>query len=102
MKKPDKLKLRAVGNKLINDHDALDAGTCRYIGRKWDSSLKGYPATEPSVVRPLPEYVIAVQNGDLAPADEATAKYCGVPFISEPEATEPAIPNDTLPYDGKF
>lgn len=102
MKKPDKLKLFAVGTKMINDHDALEAGTCRYIGRRWDASLHGFPATEtPSEVRPLPEYVKAVQVGDLAPADEATAEYCGVAFNPPPQA-DLAVMAGTEPFNGKF
>lgn len=102
MKKPDKLKLLAVGTKMVNDHDALNAGVCRYIGRRWDASLKGYPATDtPSEVKPLGEYVHAVQIGDLAPADEATASYCGVPFIKPKKADVSEVP-PTQPYDGKF
>lgn len=101
MKKPEKLKLLAVGNKLINDHDALAAGTCRYIGRRWDAAQHGFPpTTEPSVVRPLPEYVRAVQEGDLAPADEETAKYCGVSFT--PSQSQVAEVPDNHPYTGKF
>lgn len=77
--KPKKLRLLAVGTRLIHDHKALEAGVCRYIGRKWDATVKGWPATDiPSEVDPLPEYVYAVKVGDLAPADEETAQYCGV------------------------
>jgi len=101
MKKPDKLKLIAVGTRMINDIDALEAGICRYIGRRWDASLHGFPADKPSEVRPLPEYVQAVQRGDLAPADEATAKYCGVPFNKQPEADVANLAG-TVPFDGKF
>ena len=102
MKKPEKLKLLAVGTKMISDHDALDGGVCRYIGRKWDNQLKGFPASDtPSEVKPLGEYVYAVKIGDLAPADEATAKYCGVPFI-KPTKADVAEVSDTPPYDGKF
>jgi hypothetical protein len=101
MKKPDKLKLLAVGNKMINDHDALEAGTCRYIGRKWDGKLKGFPPTsEPSVVKVRSEYVKAVQEGDLAPADQETADYCNVPF--NPPQSEVAVVSDNHPYTGKF
>ena len=101
MKKPEKLKLLAVGTKLIHDHDALEAGVNRYIGRRWDAELKGFPpTTEPSVVRPLPEYVKAVQQGDLAPADAETAKYCGVQFI--PAKSELVAVSDKQPYTGKI
>ena len=101
MKKPDKLKLFAVGDKLINDLDALKRGISRYIGRKWDASLKGFPpADEPSVVPTSIEYVKMVQQGDLAPADEETAKYCGVPFIKHESVVAPV--SDAHPYTGKF
>ncbi len=101
MKKPEKLKLLAVGNKMINDLDALRRGISRYIGRKWDNALKGFPATiEPSVVPTTTEYVKAVQCGDLAPGDEETAKYCGVPFVKY--QAEVAQVSDSHPYTGKF
>lgn len=102
MKKPETLKLLAVGTKMINDHAALEAGVCRYIGRRWDLSLHGFPATDtPSEVKPLPEYVLAVQRGDLAPADEKTAKYCGVPFVAPQKGDVSSVP-ETPPYNGKF
>jgi len=102
MKKPDKLKLLAVGTKMINDHDALDGGVCRYIGRRWDATLHGFPPSDkPSEVRPLPEYVYAVQHGDLAPADQATADYCGVQFI-KPQQADLAELAGTEPFNGKF
>lgn len=79
--KPATLKLKAAGHKLIHDFTALQAGVGRYIGRRWDVSQKGWPASdEPSIVKPLAEYVKAVQVGDLLPGDEETAKYCGVTF----------------------
>lgn len=101
MKKPERLKLLAVGDKLINDYDAAIAGTCRYIGRRWDANLKGWPATsEPSSVRPLPEYVMHVQHGDIHAADEETARYCGVTF-EKPADTKVAAVNQ-VPFTGKF
>ena len=78
--KPEFLSLLAVDGKLINDYDALSAGVCRYVGRKWDSETRSFPTTEPSKVKPLPEYVKAVQCGDLMSANEETAAYCGVVF----------------------
>jgi hypothetical protein len=101
MKKPSKLKLHAVGNKMINDLEALHRGISRYIGRKWDGKLKGFPPTaEPSVVNTTTEYVKLVQQGDLAPADEETAKYCGVPFTQH--QSEITQVSDTHPYTGKY
>jgi len=102
MKKPEKLKLFASADKMINDHDALEAGVCRYIGRKWDATLKGFPATDkPSEVKPLPEYVLAVKIGDLLPADEKTAEYCGVPFVAAKKADVANLSGDA-PFNGKF
>lgn len=87
---------------MVNDHKALDAGVCRYIGRRWDATLHGFPATDtPSEVEALPEYVLAVQNGDLAPADEKTAKYCGVTWVKPSKGETASVP-DTQPYDGKY
>lgn len=99
--KPSFLKLHAVGTKLINDHDALIAGTCRYIGRRWDAELKGWPATEePSKVRPLSEYVMAVKHGDLIPADKETADYCSVPFAAPAPVSSANIGQTS--FNGKF
>lgn len=100
--KPNKLKLIAVGTKLIHDYKALDAGVCRYIGRRWDATLKGWPVTDkPSEVDPMPEYVEAVKRGDLAPGDEETAKYCGVSFSSQNIGGTASI-SDLPPYTGKI
>jgi hypothetical protein len=101
MKKPEKLKLKAVGTKLVHDHDALRAGTCRYIGRRWDVNLKGWPVTEPSEVKPSPDYVLAVKHGDLAPANQETADYCGVSFDIYHD-NETVLASNMGNYTGKF
>lgn len=76
-----KLKLLPVGNLLINDHAALKDGIDRKIGRRWDPQAKWYvPTGSPQEVEAQHEYVLAVKQGDLMPADAETAKYCGVPF----------------------
>jgi hypothetical protein len=41
-----------------------------------------------------------VQKGDLAAADEETAKYCGVTF--QPANSEVAVVSGTQPYTGKY
>jgi len=103
MKKPNKLSLKASGSKLIHDLDALTAGISRYIGRKWDAEVKGWPESGPSEVNVKPEYVTAVKHGDLLPGNKETADYCGVAFssISTNEAETPQV-SGNHPYNGNL
>lgn len=64
-----------------------DGDTLRFVGWTFDASPENGPngawvlKSEPEEVTYCPEYVRAVRSGSLAPADEATAKLCGVAFI---------------------
>jgi len=58
-------------------------GVRRFVGRKAvvvDGVTEWHPTEEPAEVPALGEYVLAVQCGDLKPADKQTADYCGVKF----------------------
>lgn len=90
-----KLRLRAKGDLLCADYDAFESGTKRFIGRKHDPSIGhefrdedgtikrtgGWPSTgEHQEVHFRAEYLQAVREGDVWPADEETARICGVTF----------------------
>lgn len=78
------LRVRARGTALVQDIDALDANTKRFIGRAYKEVEPGVwgfvPTGEDAVVRAHTEYVRELKEGMLWPADEATAKRCGVKF----------------------
>lgn len=79
--KKQTLNFYPAGDKLVNDFAALEAGICRYVGRKFNPLTKCIETTgKPTEVQALPEYVIATKLGDLIPADKSTADYCGVEF----------------------
>jgi hypothetical protein len=66
---------------LVSDHEALKNGVVRYVGRHWDSQQSAFVPNEvPQNVNALHEYVQAAKRGELICADEATAKYCALPF----------------------
>lgn len=85
----DTLKVRASGAALVVNHEALEAGARRFIGRTHDPKAGkngGWPAdAEPHTVPNRAEYQKSVQDGDLMAADEETAKACGVKFDSKDE-----------------
>ncbi len=90
-----KLKFLSRGTNLCIDLEAQTAGILRFIGRKHDPSIGfqgvdengnkfmsgGYPSTGKAQEVPArAEYMFAGRDGDLWPADEETASYCGVAF----------------------
>ena len=87
------LRVRARGDALVQDYQAMNNNHRRYIGRKMIAytgmdhagelreGAAFPPADEPTVEVPkMHEYVRHVQHGDLWAADKDTAEYCGVPF----------------------
>lgn len=97
-----KLKFYAADDKMINDIEALEGGTCRYVGRRWDPVAKNFPPLDqPSEVSALPEYVMAVKYGDLVPADQSTADYCGVKFIPNNPAEAVALQGKKASFQSK-
>ncbi len=70
---------------LVPDYEALDGGVRRFIGRAFDASVGeagGWvPKTDCSEIPSTAEYRQAVKQGELTPADELTAKLCGVKFV---------------------
>lgn len=88
-------KFYARGKAMVFDLEAHDQGIRKFIGRRHDRTLGfpeydengnkfmtgGWPATEtPQEVPERAEYIQACRDGDLWPADEATARACGVKF----------------------
>jgi hypothetical protein len=87
-----KLRFRARGSALVQNHERLEAGIKSFIGRKFEE-VQAAQNGEPAVFGFVPigkdeevafnyEYVKACRDGDLWPADEATATACGVAFDS--------------------
>ncbi len=89
------LKVRSAPMAMVTNFEALDAKSRRYVGRQFDPSVGeinpetqrpqgGWPLRdEPEEVPFRAEYLQAVREGDLIPADKATADLCGVPFTSQ-------------------
>lgn len=99
------MKFYARGSALVPDLEAHEARVRRFVGRRHDRAggLKGmdengnvfmtgaWPATDhPQEVPYRAEYVQAAKEGDLHPADEETARICGLRFSppAEPEESE--------------
>ncbi len=96
-----KLRFLARGTAHVSDFDALDRPVPlrRFIGRKLQAVAEApgryaFVATgQPEAVAARPEIIKAAKDGELWPADEATAKACGVKF--EPDfGGELATPSD--------
>lgn len=85
------LKFKAVGTSLVRDYEAMEAGIRRFIGRKTVKLDNGQIAYEPtdeptekSFYSPYRgEYILECKAGALEPADEYTAKVCGVQWSKE-------------------
>ncbi len=95
------LRVRSRGDALVQDYAAMDAGVRRFIGWRRDASLRdeaaaidgGFVSTGADVELPFrAEYVTALKDGSLWPADKATAELAGVPFdpnFGESPAAQP-------------
>jgi hypothetical protein len=72
-----KLKFRARGSALVRNIALHEAGIRAYVGRKYVEVTPGQfgfaPVDEDVEVDARPEYIKACADGDLYPADEATA-----------------------------
>lgn len=79
-----KLRFRARGTALVQNFERLEAGIKCFIGRKYTEVAPGeyafVPTDSDETVPYRHEYAKACRDGDLYPADEATAAKCGVPF----------------------
>lgn len=92
---PKTLRVRASGTALVQNHEQLEQGRNSFIGRVY-KELEGKPGQygfEPTnEVAEVPnrvEYIRALQSGELAAADDATAKAAGL----EAPKTKPSKPD---------
>jgi len=78
------LTVKAAGSAMVPDYAALEAGVLRFIGRRHDATVgpngAWVPTGEAVTIPASAEYLQEVKAGALVPADEATARVCGVPF----------------------
>ena len=83
---PKKLRFRARGEALVQNHERLEAGIKSFLGRKFlevEPGVFGFvPTGEAEEVKYGAEYVKACKDGDIYPADTETAEACGVAFDS--------------------
>lgn len=92
------LKVKSSPTAMVTNYEAMIAKVRRYVGRIYDPTLGpvdpetnkhvgGWPLTnEPEEIPYRAEYVQAVKEGDLIPADKATADLCGVTFQADKSA----------------
>lgn len=93
------LRFRARGTALCQHFERLEAGVRAFVGRKFVTLDAAHPLREAAGLSPdeptrfgwrstgedeevpyNPEYIRACKEGALWPADEETAKACGVEF----------------------
>lgn len=77
------LRVRARGMALVENVDAIGASQRRFIGRKWqqvDGRWACVPVDGDVEVRDCAEYRMAILDGSLWAADQATADAVGVVF----------------------
>lgn len=97
-----KLRFYARGTALVSDFDALDRPVPlrRFIGRRYTEITPGRwgfaPTGEADEISARPEIIKAALDGELWPADDATAKACGVKFDPKfgGEISPPKTPSD--------
>ncbi len=81
---PEKLRFRARGTALVQNFEHLEGGKKSFVGRKYvqvSPDQWGFnPTDADDEVAYRAEYVRACKEGDLYPADQATASACGVSF----------------------
>lgn len=109
---PTTLLFLPVDHCLVQNFEKLEAGRKCFVGRKYvqvtppsdpkdpeDFGRWGFePTGEPDRVAYRAEYVRACRDGELEPADAATAAACGVPWrapvqldlVTTSDADEPA------------
>lgn len=100
------LRFYAAGDSLVHERNpdgssmpAVRGQHARYVGRSYDPATRGYPASsDPYVVDSdtcAGEVVYlkrCVADGDLVPADAATAAACGVSFARVVVKSGVAVP----------
>lgn len=102
---PKTLRVRARGPReeesgppMVQDHERLGQGTNAFVGMKFqelqDSPGRyGFVVQDVDVELPVrAEYIKALKDGDLLPADDATAKLAGVEASSFASLARHALP----------
>ncbi len=77
------LKVRAVGDSLVHNFNAMQVGRLQFVGRKFDKESDEFvilPDGEEVTFRA--EYIQAVQAGELEALDDETCKLCGLPPLA--------------------
>lgn len=91
---PSRLRFRARGEALVQNFERLEARIKSFVGRKYVEVSPGQwgftPTGADEEVAYRAEYVKACKDGDLFPADAATAAACGVSFDPHFGAPKPA------------
>lgn len=101
---PKTLRVRAVAGAHVQHFERLDSGANRerfFIGRRFTAQPgedgDQYPITgEVEEVRYRAEYIKALKDGDLEPADAETAKAAGVKFESASASARHELPPPPL------
>lgn len=95
------LRVRARGQALVHQLEAMNASPRNFIGREWfeqDGKAALRSTNETVEIPNRAEYRTAVKEGSLWAADAETAKECGVTFDAsfgeEPQAAK-RIPRST-------
>lgn len=98
------LRVVARGTAMVPDFERMEAGTRAFIGRKYIETKPGTfgfdPIGMPVEVPNRAEYIKALIDGDLWPADKATADACGLRYDAEQKKTVPNVIFDAT-YGGK-
>lgn len=85
---PKTLRVRVRGDALVQDYERQAAGVNAFVGRKFAELEPGrwgfVPTGDDAEVPFRAEYVKALKDGDLLPADEASAKAAGLTFTPRP------------------
>jgi hypothetical protein len=74
------LRVRASGDVRVVNIEALNAGARRFVGRQWSDEAEDFVACGDVDVPFRGEYLEALKEGSLLPADAATAKLAGLDF----------------------
>lgn len=86
------LRVRAVGSALVPSHEHPKANPRQFVGRVWsekDGQVFLLDAPEPAELPVRAEYLRALREGSLAPADKPTADLVGLSFDTTAGAKAP-------------
>ncbi len=83
------LLVRAGGAAMVPRLEAMNANPREFVAREWvtvEGKAALAPTKDPVEVPARAEYVRAVRDGDLLPANAETAAFCGVALPAEESA----------------